>query len=149
MENNPAYYPPVGFYFSVVIDGESMSFHEVSGISQNVNIEEVAKGGENRFPHRLPNSAKYQNLILKRGAVTNGSTIVKWCTDTISGDFSTSISPKTIKVNLLEEKGTPLISWTFYNAYPVKYSVSDLHAEKNELIIESLEFAYSYFERKN
>jgi len=149
MENNPAYYPPVGFYFSVMVDGESMSFKEVSGISQELGVEDVIEGGENRFIHRLPTNAKHPNLVLKRGILLADSIIAKWCTDTISGDFSTSISPKTITVNLLDEKGTPLISWTFNNAYPVVYRVSDFHSEKNEVVIESMEFAYSYFKRKD
>ena len=149
MENNPAYYPPVGFYFSVMVDGESMSFKEVSGISQELGVEEVTERDENRFIHRLPTNTKHPNLVLKRGILLADSIIAKWCTDTISGDFSTSISPKTITVNLLDEKVTLLISWTFNNAYPVGYSVSDLHAEKNELMIESMEFAYSGFEHED
>lgn len=35
--------------------------------------------------------------------------------------------------------------WTFYNAYSVKYSVSDIKSQENELVIESIELAYTYF----
>ncbi len=149
MENNLAYYPSVAFYFSVVVNGEAMSFNEVSGISIEKGVEEIAEGGENRFAHRLPKSAKYQNLVLKRGFVADGSMIIKWCKATISDGLSSAISTKTITVKLLDEKAKPLVSWTFYDAYPIKYSVSDFRSQNNMLAIESMEFAYSYFERKD
>ena len=104
MENNPDYYPPVSFYFSVVVDGETMGFQEVSGISQELGFEEVTEGGENRFKHRLPTGAKYQNLVLKRGVIIADSMLAKWCIGTISNGFTTPVSTKNITVNLLDEK---------------------------------------------
>jgi len=46
---------------------------------------------------------------------------------------------------LFNPDGTVSVMWTFYNAYPVKYSVSDLKSQENELVLESIELAYTYF----
>ena len=45
-------------------------------------------------------------------------------------------------VSLLDEAGTPVSSWLFINAYPVKWTVSSLDADSNTVVIETLELSY-------
>jgi len=144
-------YPPVAFYFSLSFSGSSGSadaaFKEVSGISMEMTADDIAEGGVG-YKHRVPTSVKYPNLVLKRGLVPKNSSVAKWCMDTLTGGLEETIETKNIVVNLLNENGDPLQSWSFANAWPVKWSVSDLHSMNNEIAIETLEFAYSYFELK-
>jgi phage tail-like protein len=154
---NTAYYPPVKFYFSVSVlptgssSGSNMgidsSFKEVSGIEAEVGVEEVAEGGENRFVYRLPKQTKYPPLVLKRGVVTTDSALGSWVRDTIGSTLAQPIKVQDLMVLLLGERGDPLISWTFYNAYPLKWKTSSLDAMASEILIESLEFSYSFFVR--
>lgn len=143
-----AYYPPVGFYFSVNFAGikgkKDAAFKEVSGLNFEMGIDEIAEGGENRFKHRVPTSAKFQNLELKRGLVRPNSEIAIWCFNSIGGGLSKALKPKNVVVKLLNEKGEPTMSWSFVNAWPVKWNVSQLNSMENNLVIESLEFAFSY-----
>ena len=145
MADNP-YYPPVGFYFTVLLDGEeeASGFQEVSGLSQEVAVEEIAGGGENRFKYRLPNSTKSQNLILKRGLVAADSLFAQWCNNILTSGLATPIETKKVTVSLLNESNQPLVSWQFNDVWPVKWALSDLHSQKNELVIESIELAYTY-----
>jgi len=146
-------YPPVAFYFQLSFSGVSgsvdASFKEVSGISMEMGIEEIAEGGNNSFKHRVPTSAKFSNLVLKRGLVPKGSDLIVWCMKTFGGGLSDFVETKNIIVNLLDETGTAINSWSFVNAWPVKWSASDLHSMNNEIVIETLEFAYSYFTELN
>lgn len=146
-------YPPVAFYFQLsfsgVTDKAEASFKDVSGISVERGMEEITEGG-NPYIHRVPTYVKFPNLVLKRGLLAKNSTIAKWCIDPTKsvGIFPLnleSIETKTIIVKLLNEKGVPLKSWSFVNAWPVKYSISDFNSINNEIAIESLEFSYSYF----
>ena len=144
-------YPPVSFQFSVdfsgaggSIDGKEAGFQEVSGFNQELGVEEVVEGGENRFTHRLPSRAKFSNLVLKRGALLD-SKVIKWIQNAID-DFV--FDPQDIRVYLLDEAGKHLVKWTFVKAYPVKWSTSDLKAQDNALLIETLELAYQYFKRE-
>lgn len=150
--NSDAFYPPVGFYFSLKIAGTSndqlASFKEVTGISMEMETTEVVEGGENRFAHRVPSKSKYSNLVLKRGLIMRNSPIAQWCQDTLSSGLEQVIKPKNIVVSLLDESGKPLMNWAFHNAYPVKWEISDLKSSDNALVIETLEFTYSYFETK-
>lgn len=137
------YYPPLGFHFTVVLDisDKEFQFQSVSGLSAELETEEIAEGGENRFKHTLPVRAKYQNLVLKRGLVVK-SGLINWCRDAIENFI---IKPTNITISLLNEENQPLASWKVINAYPVKWDISDFNAEENKIVIETLELTYSYF----
>lgn len=145
-------YPPVSFYFSLSFQGVTgtadASFKEVSGLSMEMGIEEIAEGGINGYKHRVPTTVKYSNLVLKRGFVPKDSSVATWCMDTLTGGLEETIETKNIVVKLLDENGNPLKSWSFSNAWPVKWSISDFNSMNNEIAIETLEFAYSSFELK-
>lgn len=145
-------YPPVSFYFTVNITNNSsaddIAFQEVSGIHVEFPVEEVTEGGENRFKHRLPSPPKYNNLVVKRGAVVLGSPLIAWCKQTLESDFTSQLQLQDITVNLLDSTASPIMSWNFVNAYPVKYEVSNFLSQENSIVIETIEFAYQYFTRK-
>ncbi|MDX1671723.1 MAG: phage tail protein [Balneolaceae bacterium] len=147
-------YPAVGFFFLVEFIGldditdSDIRFQEVSGLSSEIGVEELKEGGENRFAHRLPQPAKYPNLVLKRGVLTD-TALLKWFRDAIENFV---FDPVTVKVTLLQlpgasqnQPGGPLINWNFVGAYPVKWSVSNLSATKNEVAVDTMELAYKYF----
>lgn len=141
-------YPVSAFYFQLSISDLSSSetsFKEVSGIQMELATEEISEGGENRFKYRVPTGAKYQNLILKRGMTSASSALTQWCTNTIGGGLAGLISLKTIVVNLLDEKGNVLKSWSFQNAWPVRWEVAPLNSMNNEVLIETLEFSFTFF----
>lgn len=143
------YYPPEGFYFALSFQGEQTGFIEVSGITMEMETDEIVAGGENGFVHRVPARTRFQNLILKRGITSSNSELFTWCQNTLDGSLSNPISPQNISVHLLNTNGDNLMNWNFYNAYPLKFSVDALSAENNEVLIETLELAYTYFETRN
>lgn len=137
------YYPPLGFHFKVEfanIEGE-FEFQSVSGLSVELEFEEIAEGGENRFKHKLPVRTKYPNLVLKRGAKVN-SGLINWCRDAVE---NFSIAPTDVLISLLNEKHEPLMSWNIVHAWPVKWSMADFNAEESKIAIETIELAYNYF----
>ena len=140
------YYPPVGFHFKVEVDGltrneNDVRFTEVGGLSVEMGTEEIAEGGENRFIQKYPTRAKYPELVLKRGVLLN-SEIVKWIRQCIE-DYN--IQPKNIVIKLLNEEHQPLLTWHVVKAYPTKWTVSDLNASSNAVVIETLQLFYQYF----
>lgn len=143
------YYPPVGFHFLVQFDGLSEEtdtrFQEVTGLSVSVTTEDLEEGGENRFVHKLPKRTSYDNLILKRGIIKS-SNLVIWCRKAIE---ELTFEPKNLLISLLNEEHKELCSWNVVHAYPVKWGFSGLNAENGELLIETLELNYQYFNVKN
>ncbi|WCT10016.1 phage tail protein [Mucilaginibacter jinjuensis] len=135
----------VGFYFELSFKGQDAAFQEVSGLSKELSVEEVVCGGENRFKYRLPTVSTSQNLVLKRALIPEGSQLVDWCAATIDEGLVNNITTHDVSLSLLSADGTVCVLWTFYNAYPVKYAVSDLKSQENEIVMESIELAYTYF----
>ncbi len=141
------YYPPVGFHFKVEVLGleqqvdHDVRFTDVSGLSIELATEEIAEGGQNRFLQKYPTRAKHPELVLKRGLLPN-SGIVTWVQECIE-EFN--ITPKNIDIKLLNQEHQPLMTWHVINAYPTKWSISDLSATSNSVAVETLQFFYQYF----
>lgn len=154
-----SYYPPVGFYFKVKFEGldkdlaDDVQFQSVSGLSTDIETEEYAEGGENRFKHKLPTRIKFPNLVLKRGLFKDSS-IIKWCEDAIE---NFKFKPLNLIISLYSEsqsegqgssgskENKPLVSWKITHAIPVKWSIDELSSMDSKLVMETLELTYNYF----
>ena len=75
----------------------------------------------------------------------NASELIKWATDAI---HNFAIEPRDITISLLNSEHEPVKTWNVVNSYPIKLQFSELNAEKNAIVIETLELAYRYFEMK-
>ena len=141
------FYPPVGFHFRVEFQGvpgvkdQDAFFQEVTGLSRELETETLKVGGENRFTLKFPTRGSYPNLSLKRGLFTN-SAILPWVTDAIE---HFDITPVTVLVTLLNEKHEPLQTYQCINAWPQKWSITDLNAEESRIVVETMELVYQYF----
>ena len=152
-----SYYPPACFHFKVELNGvdgadsdAEQRFQEVSGLSVEVETETLHEGGENRFEYKLPKRAKYPNLILKRGLL-KGSAFHDWFKSAMNTYFIVAVydfKPADITITLLDEADEPVAVWNVVQAYPLKWSMSDLRSTENAVVVESMELAYQYFERK-
>jgi phage tail-like protein len=146
------YYPPVSFYFAVKFAGVTSkadsAFAEADGLQSELGVMEIKEGGENRYSHRVPDRAKPGKLTLKRGVMLASSELAAWCKNSLESDFSERWKPKNIEVSLLNEDGNPVLVWSFFGAWPVKWSVAGLDSKKNEVALETLEFVYAYCTRE-
>ena len=138
--------PPLGFRFGVfffaggvIPNPLDIMFQKVSGIGSTVEVESISEGGQNLYTHRVPSKISYQNLSLERGLVIGSPLAI---------EFNVALSlfkfyPSNVLVTLLSEAGIPLSAWLFIKAYPVKWSISDLNAQENSVVIEQMELAYT------
>lgn len=139
------YYPPWGFYYKVEFgfskDANDARFQNVSGLGVEYDYESFKEGGENRFEHKLPVRTKYSDMVLKRGMLTD-SAVIKWF---LAAFRDREFKPADVNVILMNEKGEPLRTWKVAHAIPKKWMVSDLNANENSVVIETLELTYRYF----
>lgn len=138
--------PPLGFHFRVQVLGlqpfaDDMRFTEVGGLAVESALEEVPEGGENRYTQKYPGRSKYNDLVLKRGLLKD-SAIWHWARGAIEDLI---VVPMPVDVTLLNDEHAPLMTWHLANAYPVKWSVSDLNATSNAFVVESMQLTYQYF----
>jgi phage tail-like protein len=146
MANGSNDYPLPAFHFKLVFSkmpGADTSFQEVSGVSSEIDVQEVVEGGENRFVHRLPKGVKHPLLNLKRGVAGITSPLVIWCKSILEGDLIKPIKTQNIAVFLLDHAQIPVRGWGFTKAYPVKWEVDSFNSTKNEVAIETIQLSYN------
>jgi phage tail-like protein len=122
-------------------------FTEVSGLSVQIDVEELAEGGQNAYTHRLLGRMKWPNLVFKRG-LTDTDALFKWLMR-FSGEGLTAagnkIEPLDGTVSVLNARGDPVRIWSFYDAKPVRWSGPKLAASSRELAVEELEVCHCGF----
>ena len=136
----------LGFRFGVFFfsGGETQNlldirFAKVSGLSAEVETIPVIEGGENLYTHRLPHRVDHGNLVLERGLVVRSR-----LKDELTAALTTfRFSLSNVIVTLYDDAKEPQAAWMFHNAYPVKWSTSDLDASDGKLMIETMELAYT------
>jgi phage tail-like protein len=145
-------YPLPGFYFKVTMGDSSdlndAAFQEVSGISVEMDTRSQGEGGQNNYAHNLPEPPKYEKLKLRRGVMLRNSAFRNWCQTCLINnyDFNQPLQLYDVAVTLLTPDGTPAVRWTFHDCYPVKWGVSDLNSQKNEILVESVDLVFTYFD---
>ena len=54
-------------------------------------------------------------------------------------------APTDINDILMNEQGEPLRTWRISHAIPKKWTMSDLNANENAVVVETMELSYRYF----
>ena len=141
---------PVAFYFRVKFLEDSIpdtDFSEVSGILSELELEPLKEGGVNNFAYQLPTRVKHNNLILKRALQPLSNGLETWVKKNIDEGISNGFTPLDIAVSLMDHSGNIIHQWLCGNAYPVKWEISPLGGNKNEIVIETLELNYNILSR--
>ncbi len=139
-------YPPAGYHFLVSFDGLIESpmdfrFQSVSGLSAEIEYEEVREGGVNQYSHQLPVRSKFPELVLKRGMFL-GSQVVRWIDDALN---NFTFRPINMRITLMNEKHAPLQIWNVIHVLPKKLETSSFNAERSELVVETITLSYNYY----
>lgn len=133
--------PFASYRFQIEVSGLAIAeFTECTGLELAVKYEEVREGGQNEFVHRLPGRIEYSNLTLRRGYARSNE-FFRWCLS-LQNRTPKGIQRKNVTVRLVDQAKQPVMTWTFLEAYPVKWSGPTFRAGENSIAIESLELAH-------
>ena len=110
-------------------------FNECCGLEVSFEVFEYREGGCNDFVHHLPGRMMYPNLRLSRG-LTNEDALMKWFWATL-----TQAEKKDLTLTLAS--GDISRSWTFVDAFPVKWSGPCATQGEHGVATESLEIAHA------
>jgi len=139
-------YPPTAFFFGVNIGSLpnpiDTSFQDVSGLEVKIDTEDFHEGGENRYVLKLPGGVKQGTLSLKRGVALLTSPLLIWCKTILEGGLALPIVTQSITVSLFGGELLPLRTWILSNAYPVRWEIGAFNSLRNEVAIETIEFAF-------
>ncbi|UUC46517.1 phage tail protein [Flavobacterium cerinum] len=132
-------YPLAKFSFEVDWGGTKLGFTEVTGLGIETETAEYRHGASPDFSKiKLPGLRKFSNITLKRGSFKGDNEYFDW----INTVNLNTVERRTITISLLDETGSPAITWKVKNAFPVKVQSTDLKADASEVAIETLEIAH-------
>ena len=133
-------WPLPKFYFNIDLgDGKTQGFSEISGLESETKAIEYRHGDSAVFaPIKMPGLRSVGNVTLKKGVFTKDSIFWDWFNET----QLIVIKRRTVIINLLNEKASPMMTWTLTNAFPVKMQATDMKSDASEVAIETLELAY-------
>ena len=134
------FWPMPKFYFSVDIDDlTDLPFLEVSGLEVEADNISYRHGNDPSFGTiQMPGVKKSGNLILKKGVFANEDLY-----QSLISKIALNTSKRmTVVIRLLDENAEPRITWQINNAFPLKYSSTDMNSESSEAAIESIEFSH-------
>ncbi len=137
-------YPLPLYNYRVEINGESVAFSEVSGLSISHEVitykeSPTASGAPGPRMLLVPGQREPAKITLKKGLVR--STSMKHLYGWIRTIAINQVEKKDIFIRLLDEKGEPVISWKVINAFPTKLDAPTFDAKSNDAAIESMELS--------
>ncbi|MCA3422620.1 MAG: phage tail protein [Roseomonas sp.] len=129
----------VFFALGVVPNPIDLRFQRVSGLSASISTVTVREGGQQLYTHRLPDMVSYENLVLERGFMVGSPLNIEF-----NVAFSLmKFAPSNVMITLLNEDAVPIAGWMFVQAFPVRWATADLDASRDEVLIDTLELAYT------
>ena len=134
------FWPMPKFYFSVDIDDlTDLPFQEVSGLEVEADNISYRHGNDPSFGTiQMPGIKKSGNLILKKGVFANETLF----NSLISKIRSNTYKRMTVVIRLMDETTEPRMTWEINNAFPLKYTSTEMNSESSEAAIESIEFSH-------
>jgi phage tail-like protein len=110
-------------------------FMHCSGLEASFDVYEYREGGNNDFVHRLPGALHYPNLVLSRG-LTNEEALLKWF-------WATQTNAQRKQITLTLTYANAQRTWSFGDAFPVRWTGPQMDAGATDLATETLEIAHS------
>jgi phage tail-like protein len=131
--------------FRFLVEIESVrqgGFARVKGMTRETKFETRREGGVNDFEHKLATMTTYGNLVLERGLLDDS--LLRWHQQVVDGN----IERRAVTIIVNDETGTnETLRWLILDAYPVKWTGTDLDAASGAVLVESVELAHHGFRR--
>jgi phage tail-like protein len=109
-------------------------FSACSGLEMSFDVFEYAEGGNNDFVHRLPGPLHHPNLTLSRG-LTNEEALMKWF-------MATHTQAERKEITLKLTAGGVARTFTFVDAFPVRWTGPTIDSHGGSIASEALEIAH-------
>jgi phage tail-like protein len=133
--------------FKVEIDGiDYGNFTTVTGLGGTAEISDDI-GGMDRRPRKLPGKVNFENVVLTRNCDPTDMKLRDWWKTVERGDKAAV--RKAVSIVLFDITGTKEVARrNLFECIPCGWSMSDLNANENGLLTESLTIVYEDAEWK-
>jgi phage tail-like protein len=126
-----------GFRFLVEFDRlQKGGFSRVKGLVREMKVDSYHEGGQNEYENKYIGQGTFPNLVLEHGIADTW--LWDWQQDVAEG----RVSRKTLSVILRDDNDKEVWRWHAQGAFPIKWSIADLDAASNTVLVESVEFVH-------
>ena len=132
------------FRFNVVIDDINyFTFTEFQLPTLTVQKDSWREGGQNTYVHQLPKNIELGTVRLKHG-LTSEMALLEWYFLVLQGNMKDA--KRQMDVELLAPMGYAAMIWSFYDAFPIKWTGPLLKSDATGIAIDEIEIAFHGFE---
>lgn len=133
-------WPIPEFHFRIEISNAGIiSCKEASGLDLEFDMIEYGSGDMPDFSEvKLPGMRRIRNVILKKAIFKNDQKVWGFLTQAKEN----VIQRESVTVDLLDDSGSPVMSWRLYNAWPEKYSEENFKIDGNSVSMETIELRH-------
>lgn len=139
---NPFEWPLAKFSFRVTIDGlPELGFQTIEGLESEVSVMEYRMGNSDfLFKSGRPGLVTFGNVTFKKGEFLGDANLKDWWHMYAWEHQTNRNERKEILIELLDEAGDVMMTWTLYGCFPVKFTPTSMDAEADsEIAFEEFE----------
>lgn len=138
-------FPVPKFHFTVDLGSGPISFQEVTGLDMENESLEYRAGDEKEFiTQKRVGMRKAGTLSFKKGVFSGKDDVLKTYEPIYKEQkYMSNGDPVDLKIDLLDEKGTAVLTWNVKAAVPIKMTNGDLKSEENAIAIEQIDFVHA------
>jgi len=138
------FWPLPKYYFSVDIgDQTDLAFQEITGLDSGQEVIEYRHG--NSRVHsviKMPGlGSNGSDITMKKGVFTGDNNLY----ELIAKISLNTYERMTVVIRLLDETGSPKVTWTLTNTFVKQITSTDLNSQSSEAAIESIVFSNDGF----
>ena len=142
--------PYKNFKFRVRWDGRIVAgISKVSALRRTTEVVQYRSGTDLSVTLRAPGQTQFEPITLERG-LTHDTEFERWANKIWARDHDVSLRDfrKDVAIDVLNEAGQVVLSYLVHRAWPSSYTAcSDLDADANEVVIETLVLEHEGWER--
>lgn len=149
--------PYKNFKFVVKFDGKTpvAGLQKCTGLKKTTEVIEWREAGNSSVVRKMAGRTNYQAITMEAG-VTHDTAFEDWANlvssftgaKDSSGQMSLAKFRKDIRIEILNEQGTPVIAYNVFRAWVSEYQASaDLDANGKAVLITSVKIEHEGFQR--
>jgi phage tail-like protein len=124
-------------------EGPQAAFSQVILPDISIDVIDYRTGSSKESGvQKIEGLARYENAVLRRGVI-GSLDLYAWINQVRNGDAN---ARRTVRIFLLAEDRTVVLTWILLRAWPAKYSFGELDAKGTDVAIEELVLAYERME---
>ena len=141
-------YPVAVYHFKVTIDGTEIAFSEVNGLNKEAQHLEYRHGNSKEFvTEKRIGMIKTAEISMKKGITKGGGKVLDKFKKIYHGeDYGSQGKPIPLSIQLLDEKGSTVCTWSVPKAVPTKMEGPQLKSDGNTIALEGISFQHEGIE---